>query len=106
MLAAQRRVLREVLVEHGVADVDQAVRQIAAIMTPAKPGKLGRPKNARDRARSFLAHEMKTRGEVPAVEIIALAEGLGISRNTLRRAADDLGIQRSNGRGSVWKSLT
>jgi hypothetical protein len=58
--------LREVLVEHGVADVDQAVRQIAAIMTPAKPGKLGRPKNARDRARSFLAHEMKTRGEVPA----------------------------------------
>jgi hypothetical protein len=107
MLAtAKRKAIADVLHEYGCRgkDADMALAEIVRIVTPAKPGKLGRPKNARDRARSFLAHEMKT-GEMPAVEIIALAEGLGISRNTLRRAADDLGIQRSNGRGSVWKSL-
>jgi hypothetical protein len=59
-----------------------------------------KPVSKRDDAKGFIADAL-TNGSIPAAEIKALADGAGISKNTLERAKSELGVQ-SVQRDGAW----
>jgi hypothetical protein len=67
------------------------------------PGEVGRPAEARERAKAFLLDKLKD-GRMESTRLIGQAEAAEISKRTLERARDELGIEPyQEGRKWYWE---
>jgi hypothetical protein len=89
------------LLENPVNTGDSGSGPNGTVGTGTLPVQRGRPVAERSGAMVWLTDRL-ARGPTPAGDLKADAVEAGISERTLRRAADDIGVVRTTGRGSTW----